>query len=172
MLCFFHDRDDPPACYRGLPGPSGPKCLRECPWECPRKPGCLRGCLTECLTECVRGPSGPGLHSVQKVSRECPRSIEKVFQTLRGHSRDTFWTLQSPGPEGLQRHSVRHSWRHPGFRGHSRGHSRRLRARRARETPVAGRRGRNTTLQSLFFSARKASNPRKRKQGPSSLPNP
>ena len=37
-----------PACYRGLSGPSGPKCLRECPGECPRK----RECPTECPTGC------------------------------------------------------------------------------------------------------------------------
>ena len=42
---------------------------------------------------------------------------------LWGHSRDTFWTLQSSGPEGTQRHPMGHSVGHPRFRGHSRGHS-------------------------------------------------
>ena len=69
--------------------------------------------------------SGPGLRSVQKVSRECPRSVRKVFRTLRGHSRDSFWTLRRPGPEAPQKHPKDT----PGT----------LRARRARETPVAGR---------------------------------
>ena len=47
------------------------------------------GCPTECPTGCLRDPSGPGLRSVQKVSRECPQSVKKVSRTLRGHSRDT-----------------------------------------------------------------------------------
>ena len=63
----------------------------------------------ECLSGCLRGPSGPGLRSVQKVSRECPRSVKKVSRTLRGHSRVTFWTLRRPGPEGPQRHPEGHS---------------------------------------------------------------
>ena len=53
------------------------------------------------------GPFGP--RSVQKVSRECPRSVRDTFLTLRGHSRDTFWTLRSPRPEGPQRHPEGHS---------------------------------------------------------------
>ena len=100
-----------PTSYRSLSGPSGPKCPGKCPRECPRKRGCQR--------ECLQGPSGPGLQSVQKF--KCPKSVpgvvKKESRTLWGHSRDSFWTLQSPGPEG----------------------PRTLRARRARETPVAGR---------------------------------
>ena len=59
----------------------------------------------------VRGVrfSGPVPRSVQKVSRECPRSVKKVSRTLPEHSRDTFWTLRSPGPEGPQRHPEGHS---------------------------------------------------------------
>ena len=72
---------NPPACYRSLSGPSGPKCPGSVP-------------------QGVLGPnlSGPGLRSVQKVSRECPRSVLDTFLTLRGHSQDTFGTLRSPGP--------------------------------------------------------------------------
>ena len=43
------------------------------------------------------------------MSRECPRSVRDTFLTLRGHSRDTFWTLRSPAPEGPQRHPEGHS---------------------------------------------------------------
>ena len=54
----------PPACYRSLSGPSGPKCPR----ECPRKWGGVRGSVR-------RG--------VQKVSRECPQSVrDHLFDTL------------------------------------------------------------------------------------------
>ena len=56
----------PPACYRSLSGPSGPKCPRSVPESVPENGGCPR----ECPTGCPRGPSGPGLRSVQKVSRE------------------------------------------------------------------------------------------------------
>ena len=58
----------------------------------------------ECPSGCLWGPSGPGLRSVQIVSRECPQSVKKVSRTLRGHSRDTFWTLRSPkGPRDTPR---------------------------------------------------------------------
>ena len=60
------------------------------------------------------------------VSPECPKSVPRVSpecqkgvpDTPGGHSRDTFWTLRSPGPQGPLRHPVGHS---PRFRGHSRG---------------------------------------------------
>ena len=100
-------------CYRSLSGPSGPKCPRSVPESVPENGGCPR----ECPTGCPRGPSGPGLRSVQKVSRECPRSVRDTFLTLRGHSRDTFWTLRSPGPEGPRGHPVGHSLGHPPFSG-------------------------------------------------------
>ena len=93
----------------------------------------VSGVSRECPSGCLWGPSGPGLRSVQKVSRECPRSVKKVSRTLREHSRDTFWTLRSPEPEGPQRHPE----------GHSRDTPETLRARRAWETPVAGRGGCN-----------------------------
>ena len=86
---------NPPDLLQESLGPFGPEVSQECP------PGCLQG------------PSGPGLRSVQKVSRECPRSVKKVSRTLRFHSRDTLWTLRSPGPEGPRRHPE----------GHPKGHS-------------------------------------------------
>ena len=89
----FFPRDSlvatPPTCYRSLLGPSARSV-----------PGVFSGCLW--------GPSGPGLRSVQRLSQECRRSVKKVSRTLRGHSRDTFWTLQRPGPEGPQRHPEGH----------------------------------------------------------------
>ena len=49
-----------------------------------------------------------------------PRSGFGPFgPALRGHSRDTFWTLWSPGAGGPPRHSLGHL----DFRGHSVGHS-------------------------------------------------
>ena len=55
-------------------GPFGPEVSRECP------------------SGCLWGPSGPGLRGVQKVSRECPRSVKRVtLLTLRGHSRRTLF---------------------------------------------------------------------------------
>ena len=78
-----------------------------------------RGCPRECPMGCLRGPSDPGLRSVQKVSRECCRSVWNTFLTPQRHSRDTFWDTPGPGP---RRHPVGHSLGHPRFRGHSRGH--------------------------------------------------
>ena len=80
----------------------------------------LQGSLEPFGPECSRrsvprgvpGPFGPGLRSVQQVSRECLQSVKKVSQTLWGHSLDTFWTLRSPW--GLP---VGHSVRHPRFPG-------------------------------------------------------
>ena len=75
------------------------------------------GCPTEYPQGCFRDPSGHGLRSVQKVSREFPWSVQKLSRTLRGHSQDTFWTLRSPWPEGSWRHPVGHSVGHPSFSG-------------------------------------------------------
>ena len=91
----------PPACYRSLSGPWGPKCPGVSPRVSPKMGG-VRGSVRR---------------SVQKVSRECPRSVPDTFLTLRGHSRDTFWTLRSPGPEGPREHPVGHSLGHPPFSG-------------------------------------------------------
>ena len=43
------------------------------------------GCPGECPTGCLRGP---GLRSVQKVSRECPRSVKKKHVNFHGFSRN------------------------------------------------------------------------------------
>ena len=71
---------------------------RSVPGVLPRVSPKTGGCLRECPTGCRRGPSGPGPRSVQKVSRECPRSVRDTFLTLRGHSQDTFWTLPRTPP--------------------------------------------------------------------------
>ena len=129
----------PPGLLQGSLGPFGPESVSGSVRECPRKPGCLQ----ECPTECLRGPLGPELRSVQKVSRECPRSVWDTFSTLQGHSRDTFWTLRRAGPKGPRRHSVGRSRRLPGFRGGDTLGTLPETLSRARETPVAGRGGRN-----------------------------
>ena len=55
-------------------------------------------------------------------------------------TRDTLWTPRGLVPEGPRRHSVGHSRRHPRFSGTLSGTLPETpRARRARETPVAGR---------------------------------
>ena len=63
----------------------------------------------ECPSGCLWGPSRPHApeypKSVPRVSPEC----QKGGRTLRGHSRDTFWTRWSPRPEGPQRHPEGHS---------------------------------------------------------------
>ena len=63
-----------------------------------------------------RGVSG-ALLALQKVSRGYLQSVPDTFLTLQGHSRDTFWTLRSPGPEAPRRHPVGHSLGHPRFSG-------------------------------------------------------
>ena len=62
---------NPPGLLQESLGPFGPEVSRECP------------------SGCLWGPSGPGLRSVQKVSRECPRSVKKVSR----HSGDTLGAL-------------------------------------------------------------------------------
>ena len=84
------------------------------------------------------------------------------METLWRHSQNTLWTLRSPRPKGSWRHPVGHSLKHPRFRGHALGDTPgRLWARRARETPLAGRGVRNprktirtswTTLLTTLFS--------------------
>ena len=84
----------PPACYRSRSGPSG----RSVPGV---------------SLEVSLGPFGPRALECPK----CPRSVKKVSRTLWGHSRDIFWTLRSPGPEGPQRHPEGHSRDTPGPKG-------------------------------------------------------
>ena len=68
--------------YRSLSSPSGPSVPEN---------GGVRGS--------VPGLSqGPGLRSVQTVSRERPRGVKKVSRTLRGHTHDTSWTLPQTPP--------------------------------------------------------------------------
>ena len=57
-------------------GPFGPEVSPECPRECPRKWGVSEGVSDG---GCPRGPSGPALRSVQKVSPECPQSVRDTF---------------------------------------------------------------------------------------------
>ena len=119
--------------------PKDPSVPESVPESVPRK----RGCPTECPTGCLWAPSGPGPRSVQKASRECPR----VSGTPLGHSRDTFWTLRSPGPAGppeTPRGTLR---RTPPFSGTLSGTlSRTLGPFGLEGHPVAGRRDRNNRM--------------------------
>ena len=74
-----------------------PSPLPKCPWS-----------VAESVPE-----NGECPKSVPRVSLEC----QKVSRTLWGHSRDTFWTLRSPGPGGPRRHPVGHSLGHPPLSG-------------------------------------------------------
>ena len=85
----------------------------ECSRECPRKRGVSEG-VSDGVSPGPFGPRTPECpKSDPRVSPECQRGV----RTLRGHSRDTFWTLRSPGPEEPWRHPVGHSLGHPPFAG-------------------------------------------------------
>ena len=79
------------------------------------------GVLGECLTECLRGPSGCGLWSVQKVSRECPAHLFDTPGICSGHFLER--GPKGPGDTLLDTLS---------------GHSGVTFGLKARETPVAG----------------------------------
>ena len=119
----------------GPPGRNRKKSLRDCRF----------GGLCQSLARpppCCRSLSGPKYRCPGSVPRSvsgafgprapaCPTSVPRVSWsggrplTVQGHSQDTFWTLRSPkGPANTPRDT-------PGT----------LRARRAREALVAGRRG-------------------------------
>ena len=68
------------------------------------------------------------------VSKKCPESVpgvKRVFRTLRGHSRDTFWTLRTPGGVGPRRHPLDTPSNTPRFRDTLGDTPETLRARRA-----------------------------------------
>ena len=77
----------------------------------------------ECPSRCLWGPSGPGLQSVQKVSRECPQCPGHLFDTfwLSGHFFGHSGARGPKGPRDTPRDTPGTLW-----------------ARRARETPVTG----------------------------------
>ena len=100
------------------------------------------GCLRECPTGCLRAP-GSG------VSKKCPESVPGVSKRCPGHSGNTLGTpfghSGARTPKGPGRRTLP---RTPPVFGDTLGDTPgTLRARRARETPVAGRRDRNTNLQ-------------------------
>ena len=82
---------------------------------------------------CLWGFSGPGFRSVQKVSRECPRSVKKVSRTLRNTLGTLFGLSGARGPKG-PRNCETPRGKCPGD--HPRDIPGTL---RAREIPVAGR---------------------------------
>ena len=119
----------PPACYRSPSGPS--KSPPECPRECPRKWGVSEGVS-------------------DGVSKKCPQSVKKVSRTLWGHSRDSFLDTPEPGALRAPGTPRRTLPRTPPIFGDTLGDTPgTLRARRARETPVAGRRDRKPSGKSL-----------------------
>ena len=95
-----------------------------------------RMCFTRCKVPCFTV-----VRVSQRVSRECLRSVWDTFLTLRRHSRDTFWTLWS-GPQDT-------SWDTPSDTPVFGDTPRDTRARRARETPVAGRRDRKPSSEGV-----------------------
>ena len=114
--------------------------------------------MTQQIPACCRSLSGP---SGPKRTRECPRkwgvsegvsdgmspcpkSVPRVPPGVSKRCLDT--------PGTLSGHPVGHCLGHPPFRGHSRDTPGTLRARRARETPVAGRRDRKNRSKVMNFS--------------------
>ena len=105
------------------------------------------GCPRECPTGCLRGPSGPGLRSVQKVSPECPGHLFDTPGTLSGHFLDT----PEPGARRVPGTPRQTLPRTPPIFGDTLGDTPgTLRARRARETPVAGWRDRSPGAESCL----------------------
>ena len=85
---------------RALRARGVPESVRQkCPQEYPQN----RGCPRECPTRCLQAPLGSGLWSVQKVSSECPQSVQNTLFAL-GHTLGTiFLTLRRPGArKGLE----------------------------------------------------------------------
>ena len=121
-------------------GPFGPEVARSVPESVPENGGCPR----ECPTGCLRGPSGPGLQTVQKVSRECPRSVRDTLLRLQGH----FLDPSEPGARRAPQTPRRTLPRTPPVFGDTPGT---LWARRARETPVPGRRVPNPLRAMVLF---------------------
>ena len=76
---------NPPACYRSLSSPSGPKFPRSVPKSVPENGGCLR----ECPTGGLWGTKGPRLW----VPKEFPKSVPGVSKRCPEHSGDTLGTL-------------------------------------------------------------------------------
>ena len=109
---------DPTGLLQESLGPFGPEASPECPRECPRKWGVSEGVS-------------------EGVSPECQKGVPDTPGTLSGH----FLDIPEPGARRAPG-TPRHSLGHPPLSGTLSGHSGTLRARRARETPVAGRRDR------------------------------
>ena len=87
------------------PATGVPRALRarSVPGVSPRVSPKMGGCARECPTRCSQGPSGPGLRSVQKVSRECPVE-QSTWRIWTGplRTRDGAWTGPASDPgEGL-----------------------------------------------------------------------
>ena len=114
----------PPACYRSLSGPSGPKCPRSVPESVPENGGVSEGVSDGVSKKCP--PSVP----------ECQKGVPDTPGTLSGHFLDT----PEPGARRAPETPCRTLPRTPPVFGDTLGT---LRAQRARETPVAGRRDRN-----------------------------
>ena len=68
--------------------------------------------------ECLWGPSGPGLRSVKKLSRECQKGV----LTLRGTLSEHLFETPEAGALRPWKHPSGHLLGHPHFRGHFVGH--------------------------------------------------
>ena len=123
-LCIYFLRTPRPATR--VSG-RGPKCP---PGSVPENGGCPRECPTGCLWGPLRAPSS-GVS--KKVSRECPGHLFDTLGTLSGHFLDTPETPSGGTLPRTRPFSATLSGTLPGT----------LRARRAPETPVAGRGVRN-----------------------------
>ena len=138
--CFKSKPCERPGLLQESLGPFGPEVSPECPRECPRKPG-----VSEGVSDGVSpGPFGPhALRSVQKrvprVSPECQKGVLDTPGTLSGHFLDTPERGARRAPETPRRTLPQT----PPVFGDTPGT---LRARRARETPVAGRGVRKANL--------------------------
>ena len=120
----------PPTCYRSLSGPSGPKCPEGVPEN-----GGVRGNVRSGVSR-DRAPECP--KSVPRVSPECQKGVRDTLGTLSGLG-TLFEHSAARGPKGPGDTPSDTPSDSPVF-GDTFGDTLgTLRARRARETPVAGR---------------------------------
>ena len=134
---------DPPGLLQESLGPFGPEVSQECPRECAWKRG-VSGGVSDGVSPGPFGPRAPEcLKSVPRVSPECLGHLFDTPETLSGHFLDT----PEPGARRAPETPSRTLPRTPPVFRHTLGDTPgTLRARRARETSVAGRGDLNSSL--------------------------